>query len=47
MSTFWGPGNIFGADEARHFKFDLLLNVKSAGITCVKVLQHGGALRVT
>ena len=23
ISTFWGPGHTFGADEARHFKFGL------------------------
>jgi len=41
MSTFWSSGYIFKADEARHFKFVSILNVKSAGITHVKVLQYG------
>jgi len=28
MSTFWVPGNIFGADEPRHFKFGLWIKRK-------------------
>ena len=28
MPTFWVPGNIFGADEARHFKFGLWIERK-------------------
>jgi len=28
MSTFWGPGYIFGADENRHFKFGLHIELK-------------------
>jgi len=28
MSTFWGQSYIFGADEARHFKFGLQTECK-------------------
>jgi len=27
-STLWGPGHIVGADEARHFKFGLQIELK-------------------
>jgi len=28
ISTFWGQGNTFEADEARHFKFGLQIERK-------------------
>ena len=43
ISTFSGSGHISGVDEARQFNLVCRLNVKSTGITLVKVLQHGGA----
>jgi len=39
--TFSGSGHISGVDEARQFNLVCRLNVKSTGITLVKVLQHG------
>jgi len=42
ISTFWGPGHIFGADKAKHFKFGLQIERKDYW-RHVKVLQHGGA----
>ena len=49
ISTFLGPGHIFEADEARHFKFRLQIERKksSIAITHVKVLQYAGVFRVT
>ena len=49
-STFWDPGHIFGADKARHFEFVLYIERKEwayTAVTRVKVLQYGGAFRVT
>jgi len=41
ISTFWGPGHIFRADQDKHFKLVCRLNIKSTGLTHLIVLQHG------
>jgi len=40
ISTFWGPGRIFGVDEARHFKFGMRSDRKEYYHMHVKLPQY-------
>jgi len=41
ISKFWGPGYIFRANEARHFKFGMHIDGNECYHMHVKLLQYG------